>query len=50
MFNREMVKRKSPFEKKIGLTIFLVQDKVNFWSKTKLDLENFHQFFLCKKP
>ena len=28
MFNREMVKRKSPFEKKIGLTIFLVQDKV----------------------
>ena len=28
MFNREMVKRKSPFGKKIGLTIFLVQDKV----------------------
>ena len=51
MFDGEMVKRNFPFEKKFGQK-FLVQDKVGlrtFWSKTKLDLENFHHIsFLAK--
>ena len=46
MFHGEIVK-KFPFKK--------ILDSENFWSKTrsktKLDLENFHQNFLfCKKP
>ena len=51
MFDLEMVKRNFPFEKKFGQK-FLVQDNVDlehFWSKTKLDLEHFHQNFFCKK-
>ena len=39
MFDGEMVKRNFPFEKKFGQ---------KFWSKTKLDLENFnHIYFLA---
>ena len=40
MFDGEMVKRNFPFEKKIW---------TNFWSKTMLDLENFHQNFILPK-
>ena len=64
MFNGEMVKRKSPFEKKIGLTIFLVQDKVGlrkFLVQDKVGLRKllvqdkvgprkFSPIFFCKKP
>ena len=47
MFDGEIVKKNFPFQK--------ILDLKNFWSKTesktKLDLENFHQiFFFCKKP
>ena len=49
MFDGAIVKNNFPFKK--------ILDLENFWSKTrsktKLDLENFHQFFfffLCKKP
>ena len=42
MFGGEIVKKKFPFKKKF---------RQNYWSKTKLDLENFHQKILfCKKP
>ena len=51
MFDREMVKKKFHL-KSFGLRKFLVQDKVGlktFWSKTKLDLEHFHQNFFLQK-
>ena len=50
MFDGEIVKKNFPLKEILDL---------NFWSKTesktrsktKLDLENFHQkFFFCKKP
>ena len=40
MFDGEIVKKNFPFEK--------ILDLENFQSKTKLDLANFHQFFLAK--
>ena len=51
MFDGEMVKRNFPFGKKFGQK-FLVQDNVDlehFWSKTKLDLEHFHQNLFLQK-
>ena len=42
MFDGEIVKKKIPFKKNFGLKTR---------SKTKLDLENFHQKnIFCKKP
>ena len=38
-----MVKRNFPFEKKFGkVSGPTMLDLEHFWSKTKLDLENFH--------
>ena len=51
MFDGEIVKKNFPFKKILDLENFWSKTESKTRSKTKLDLENFHQnFFFCKKP
>ena len=53
MFDGEIVKKKFPFKKILDLENFQSKRESKTKSKTKLDLENFHQnffFFFGKKP
>ena len=45
MFDGEIVKKNFPFQKILDLKIFWSKTE----SKTKLDLENFHQIFFVAK-
>ena len=51
MFDGEIVKKIFSLKKILDLENFWSKTESKTRSKTKLDLENFHQkFFFCKKP
>ena len=51
MFDGEIVKKIFPLKKILGLENICSKTESKTRSKTKLDLENFHQkIFFCKKP
>ena len=50
MFDGEIVKKNFPLKRILDLENFQSKAESNTRSKTKLDLENFHQNFFLQKP